>query len=189
MSSENTRSAWVGSPPTWALPVSVPVNITLVRSLDLVAQVTAAVVFPQGFLFYLVMGFDLRSYPFQLLDFHSPREQRDYPTPARLQVRFPDGSVADSSVKTHYRPAPEGPVMVYQGGDPHPGEPTNPGDDACRRHESGWWVSPLPPSGVLEFVMQTRDSLEPTGSGTFDAGPILVAASRSSACHSTWESS
>lgn len=177
-SSGNISSAWVEHPPTWALPVSVPVNTTLVRRSNLVARVTAAVVFPQGFLFYLVMGFDLRSYPFQLIDFYSPRARRDYPTPASLQVRFPDGLVADSSVKTYHRPAPEGPVMIYRGGDSHPREPENPGDDAFRRHESLWWVSPLPPPGVLKFIMHTRDSPEPAGSGNFDAEPILVAASQ-----------
>jgi len=174
----------VENPSTQALPRSVPVNLTLAQRPDLVARVTAAVVYPQGFLFYLVLGFDLRSNPFQLLDFYSPRERQGYPTPARLQVRFPNGHVADSSEKTYYRPAPKDAVMIYKGGNSHPCEPENPGDDAFRRHESRWWVSPLPPPGVLEFVMHMRDSLQSAGSGSFDAGPIRAAASESGALRS-----
>ena len=181
VSSQNVGRAWVENPSTWALPVSVPINMTLVRRPDLVARVTAAVVFPRGFLFYLVLGFDLRSSPFRLLDFHSPRERPGYPRPARLQVRFADGRVADSAVKTYYRPAPEDAVMLYQGGNSHPSEPKSLEQDAFRRHESRWWVSPLPPPGVLEFIMHMRDSLEPAGSGSLDAGPIRAAASQSGA--------
>jgi hypothetical protein len=130
-------------------------------------------------LFFLVLGFDIRSIPFSRLDFYAPREPPGYPAPARLQVQFPDGRLADSSAKTWHRPPPEDAVVIFQGGNSNPCEPGTPEADAFRRHERRWWVSPLPPPGTLKFIMYLRESPEPAGAGGCDARPILEAASRS----------
>jgi hypothetical protein len=178
-SADDAGRAWAASPPAWARPVSVPLNVTLVQQPDLVARVTGACAFPTGFLFFLVLGFDIRSIPFERLDFYAPREPAGYPAPARLQVRFSDGRVADSSVKTHHRPPPEEAVMIFDGGNSKPCEPGTSETDAFRRHERRWWVSPLPSPGMLEFTMRMRDSSTLAGAAGCDAGPILAAASRS----------
>src|SRR5258708_5525571 len=128
-------TAQVGAPPTWALPVSVPANITLVRQDRMFARVTSIVSFPTGFLFYLVVGFDARSVPFRRLDFHAPRERGSYPLPARLRVVFSDGRAADSAA---YPRPPEDAVMTHQGGDPDPSEPDALNEAPLRPHETDW---------------------------------------------------
>jgi hypothetical protein len=140
--------------------------------------VTSVSAFPTGFLFSLVVGFDIRVIPFRRLDFHAPREPRDYPAPARLLARFADGRAADSAVKPHWSPS-DAAVMIYRGGDSHAMEPRSAGDDGFRRHETCWWVSPLPPPGALEFVLRLRDAPGPAGAGSVDAGPILAASGQS----------
>lgn len=171
--SGDADGAQAEDPPAWAVPHTVPVNVTLVRQPDLFARVTSVCAFPTGFLFFLVVGFDIRNIPFRRVDFYSPREKR-YPAPARLQVRFPDGRVASS------HPRHPGEAMLKRiGGDAHPAEP-GPGEvDTFRRHETRWWAWPLPPSGDLEFTVYLRDSAEAAGTGCCDAGLVLEAASRS----------
>jgi hypothetical protein len=172
-SSGDADDAQAEDPPAWAVPHAMPVNVTLVRQPDLFARVTSACAFPTGFLFFLVVGFDIRKIPFRRVDFYSPREGRD-PAPARLQVRFPDGRVASS------HPRHPGETMLRRiGGDAHPAEPGSGEADAFRRHETRWWARPLPLPGDLEFSVYLRDSTEVAGTGCCDAGPVLEAASRS----------
>lgn len=170
--SGNVGSARTDIPPAWALPHAVPVNLTFVRRPDLYARVTSVCAFPTGFLFFLVVGFDIRAIPFRKVDFYSPREGR-YPAPARLQLRFPDGRVISSHPKL-----PAEAKLTYDGGDPHPVGPTVETQD-FHRHETRWWAWPLPPPGDLEFAIYLRDSSEAAGTGRCDTRPILEAASHS----------
>lgn len=160
-----------------AVPVSVPLNLTLTRRPDLVMRLTAAGVYPNGFLFLVSVGFDIQRIPFKRVDFYAPRELT-YPLPARLEVRFSDGRVADSLVKLPGRRINEEALLVYIGGMSHPLE-SDPEPDSFRRHETTWWVSPLPPPGTVEVAVHLRDSAEQAGTGVFAAGPILDAARRS----------
>jgi hypothetical protein len=163
-----------------AVPVSVPLNLTLARRPGLFVRMTAASVYPDGFLFLLAVGFDIRRVPFESVDFYAPREL-GYPLPARLQARFPDSRIADSLSKTPGSRAGHGAVLVYRGGTSHPvyGDRER---DPFRRHDTSWWVSPLPPPGPLEFTVHLRDDPDPAGAGTLPAGPLLEAAGRSGAC-------
>jgi hypothetical protein len=160
-----------------AVPVSVPLNLTLVRRPGLFIRATTAGVCPDGFLFLLSVGCDIRRIPFESVDFYAPREL-GYPLPARLQARFPDGRVGDSLVKLPGSRLGEDAVLIYRGGTSHPiyGDREQ---DSFRRHETSWWVSPLPPPGPLEFAVHLRDSPELAGSGAIDTEPILEAAVRS----------
>jgi len=165
-------------PPGGAVPVSVPLNLTLVRRPDLAVRVTVASAYPDGFLFLLSVGFDIRLVPFNRVDFYAPREL-GYPLPARLEVRFSDGRVADSLVKLPGRRVNEAAVLVYTGGTSHPRDAEDQERDSFRQHETSWWVSPLPPPGPLEFAAHLRDSGELAGTGVCAAEPILDAARRS----------
>lgn len=165
-------------PSCGASPVSVPINLTLVRRPDLMVRVTAASAYRDGFLFLLSVGFDIRLIPFRRVDFYAPREL-EYPLPARLEVRFSDGRVADSLVKLPGRRLSEAAVLVYTGGLSHPLEAEDQERDSFRQHETSWWVSPLPSPGRLEFAAHLRDDPEPAGTGVFAAEPILQAARRS----------
>jgi hypothetical protein len=171
------RGTPAAAPPAGVLPVSVPANMTLVRQDRMFARVTSIVSFPTGFLFFLVIGFDAGSVPFRTVEFYAPRE-RSYPLPARLRVSFADGRAADSAADPRI---PEDAVMRYRGGDSRPGEPATLSQAPFRRHETCWWVSPLPPPGNLDFLIYLRDSAEPAGVGRIDAGSIRDAASRSAA--------
>lgn len=62
--------------------------------------------------------------------------------------------------------------MTYRGGDPLPSEPDVLNEAPFRRHETYWWVSPLPPPGILDFIIYLRDSAEPVGVGRGDSGAI-----------------
>lgn len=167
-------------PSAGAVPVSVPLNLTLVRRRHLVVQVTAASAYPDGFQFLLSVGFDIRRIPFPRVDFYAPRELR-YPLPARLEVRFPDGRVADSLVKLPGSRQNEKAVLVYRGGLAHPCDAGVQERDTFRRHETSWWVSPLPPPGQVEFAVHLRDSADLAGTGVLAAELILEAADRSQA--------
>lgn len=165
-------------PPGGAVPVSVPLNLTLVRQPDLMVRVTVASAYPDGFLFLLSVGFDIRLIPFKRVDFYAPREL-DHPLPARLEVRFSDGRVADSLMKLPRRRLDEEAILVYVDGTSHPLEGKDQERDSFRRQETSWWVSPLPPPGPVEFAVHLRDSPELAGTGVFPAEPILEAAHRS----------
>lgn len=174
--SGDVGSAQADDPPAWALPLAVPANITLVRRPDLYARVTSICAFPTGFLFFLVLGFDIRTITFSQIDFYSPRERR-HPAPARLQVRFSDGRVTSSHPRR-----PEDVMLRYNGGNSHPAAiPSSEAAHAFQRHETRWWVSRLPPPGDLEFAIYLRDSSEVVGAGRCDSQPVLDAATRSAA--------
>ena len=49
------------------------------------------------------------------------------------------------------------------------------------RAESRWWVSPLPPPGLVEFGVFLPGAAGPTGTASMDAAAILEAAGRSRA--------
>lgn len=161
--------------PGGVVPVSVPLNLTLVRRTDLVVRVTVASVYPEGFLFLLSVGFDIRRIPFNRVDFYAPREL-DYPLPARLQVRFSDGRVADSLVKLPGRWRDEAAIVAYTGGMSHPLDTEDQKQDSFRQHKTSWWVSPLPPPGPLEFAVHLRDIPELAGTVLSAAEPLLEAA-------------
>lgn len=165
-------------PPGGVAPVSVPLNLTLTRRPDLVARVTVASAYPNGFRFLLSVGFDIRLIPFERVDFYAPREL-NYPLPARLEVRFSDGRVADSLLKLPGRRLNEEAILVYRGGTSHPLDAEDQEWDSFRRHETSWWVSPLPSPGPLEFAVHLKDSPELAGTAMFAAEPILEAARRS----------
>lgn len=169
-------------PPGGAVPVSVPLNLTLVRRPGLVVRVTAASAYPDGFLFLLSVGFDIQRIPFERVDFYAPNELR-YPLPARLEMRFPDGRMADSFAKLPGRRL-DGAVMSYIGGMPSPLHARGAGPrERFRRHETSWWVSPLPPPGPVELAVYLRDCPELAGTGAFDADLIRQAARR---CEVQW---
>jgi hypothetical protein len=161
-------------PPAWALPVSVPSNITLARRDDLFIRISTICAYPVGFLFYLVVGFDRRRLSYGDLDFHG-NERLIKPSPARVEVRFSDGQATDSATRDDRRAARE-PVLIPDGASPGPGI----ADDVTYGwQESRWWVSPLPPTGPVGFAVYRLGFTQPVGVGRIDAGSVLDAAALS----------
>jgi hypothetical protein len=169
------------SPPAWALPVTVAGDLVLVREGGVLASIGAVCVYPEGFEFYLTVGFDSRDGAAwrtrapgnQVLgfDMRTP-EERDSAT--RIVVGFPGGKSADSADSMTRNAVPGAPTLRFCGG-----------DSAIRsyfpvlRAESRWWVTPLPPPGVVDFSVFLRGAAEPDGSATMAAAVIIEAAGRS----------
>lgn len=161
-------------PPGGTAPVSIPINLTLVRRPGLLVRATVASAYQEGFQFGLSICFDIRHIPFEQVDFYAPRDL-GHPLPARLLIRFPDGRTADSIIKNPGNRRNEAAILVYTGGLAHPCPADEDDSDGFRQHETSWWVSPLPPPGPLEFQLYLRDSAERAGAETLEGSPIVEA--------------
>lgn len=151
-----------------AMPVSVGANVTVVRQDHVFVWIGALCAYADGFAFHLIAGFDTRQVSYRQVGFRRMERFTD-PAPARILIRFSDGTVADSTVMEHLSPATQ-PSLVPCDGTPEPGEMS-----VARygRHESRWRVSPLPPAGQLEFSVYLRGSVRPDGAALMDAGLVL----------------
>jgi hypothetical protein len=153
----------------------------LVREGGVLASVGAVCVYPVGFEFYLTVGFDSADDAAwrtaapgnQLLGFHM-RTTEERESASRIVVGFPGGKSADSAATMTGDVAPGEPAVRFSGG-----------DSAIRsyspvlRAESRWWVTPLPPPGLVEFSVFLHGAAEPDGSASLDAAVIIEAAGRS----------
>lgn len=168
-------------PPASALPVTVAADLVLVREGGVLASVGAVCAYPQGFVFYLAIGFDpqhaagwrSRGTRGRLLGFHArtPAEQE---SAARVAVSFPGGKPADSLVSMSGVDIPGEPVLRFAGG-----ESVILANAPMLRAESRWWVSPLPPPGPVEFRLSLPGAAGPSGSASMDAAAIIAGAGRS----------
>jgi len=167
-------------PPAWALPVTVAGNLVLVRQGGVLVSVGAVCAYPVGFEFYLTFGFNpaqaaewrARTPGDRVLGFHA-RTPHEQVTAARIAVGFA-GTVADS-VSCMNTEVTEGELIVAFAG----GDAGIPSYAPLLRAESRWWVSPLPPPGVVEFSIFLHGADEPDGTASLDAAEILEAVGRS----------
>jgi hypothetical protein len=158
-------------PPAWALPVTVPGDVVLLRQSGAMIAVTAVCAYPVGFVFYLIAGFDLSQADGPARLQFRVRTAAEQASAARLQVSFPDGRVADSVADQAGLPTAERPVLtcVGEGGTQEGG---------YLLQESRWWVSPLPPAGPVDITIYLGGSAVPGGTGRIDARLITEAAAR-----------
>jgi hypothetical protein len=170
---------WASTPPAWALPVTVAGDLVLVRQGGVLVSVGAVCAYPVGFEFYLTFGFDLdraaewrsRTPGGRVLSFHA-RTPSEEASAARIVVGFA-GRMVDSVACMNREVALGEPVLRFAGGDA--GIPSY---APVLRAESRWWVSPLPPPGLVEFSVYLHRADEPDGTASLDAAGILEAASR-----------
>jgi hypothetical protein len=161
---------WSEAPPSWALPVTVPGELVLIRAERMLAYIGPVWAYPTGF------GFSLSVSMHPSSDWRTGfggRGARPNGPVTRLQVRF-DGRIADPAALRSAEVAAGQPVLrdcgwrsTAQEGHPNP------------RYVGRWWVSPLPQAGPVEFTVFLEGATEVTGSAQMDAGQITRAASRS----------
>ena len=169
------------SPPPWALPVTVAGDLVLVREGGVLVTVGAVCVYPVGFEFYLTFGFDprdgaawrTRAPGKQVLGFHM-RTPEERESATRIVVGFPGGKSADSADMTTGNVAQQEPTLRFSGG----GSVIRPYFPVLWA-ESRWWVTPLPPPGLVDFSVFLHGAAEPDGSASMDAALIIEAAARS----------
>jgi hypothetical protein len=164
---------WAEYPPTWALPVTVAGDLTLVSQPGIQASIGALCAYPAGFLFYLIIGIDPDRATDRTIRFrgHTPQERA---SATRLQVEFFDGRVVDSMVSMSSQVTAPEPVLLFSGGQSNIHDySSNP------RCESRWWVSPLPPPGPVTFTLFLRGAADPAGTTRMDAALITQAAVQS----------
>jgi len=174
---------WAAAPPTWALPVTAATTLALVRQGGVLASVGPVCAYPVGFEFYLTFGFDTgpdaewraSATRDRLLGFHARRNE-EQESATRVAVGFAEGVAADSVACMHRRPRPGEPLLRFAGGDSVILQSVPP-----LRAESRWWVSPLPPPGLVEFGVFLPGAAGPSGTASTDAAAILEAAGRSRA--------
>jgi len=176
-SSPASGPAWADRPPAWALPVTLAGDLVLVREPGVLACVEAICVYPNGFLFYLLIGLDPARTPPRAVQFHlrTPEERM---SAARLRVGYSNGQVADSFESMTSNVTPGKAVLRFSGGH------SVIRSDARCRGESMWWVSPLPPPGPVEFAVFLQPSAQPAGTAHIDADQITRTAARS---QTLWE--
>ena len=143
--------------------MTVPGDVVLLRRPGVIIAVTAICAYPVGFAFYLAAGFDLgqagEPVPFQF----RLRTAAERASATRLQVGFPDGRVTDSAASQIGPPSPAGPVLEFAG-------EGGGRDGGYLRHESRWWVSPLPPAGPVDIAVYLRVRPSPAGPGASTRG-------------------
>jgi hypothetical protein len=169
------------SPPSWALPVTVPGDLVLVREGGVLVTVGAVCVYPVGFEFYLTFGFDprdgaawrTRAPGKQVLGFHM-RTPGERESATRIVVGFPGGKPADSADMTTGNVGPQEPTLRFSGG----GSVIR-SNSPVLRAESRWWVTPLPPPGLVDFSVFLHGAAEPDGRARMEAALIIEAAARS----------
>ena len=163
---------WTQAPPSWALPVTVAGALVLIRQADVLACIAPMCAYPTGLLFSLTISFNPRTADNTAIEFYDRGPAERVPL-TRLQVRF-DGEVLDSAAPRTGRTGDRVPVLRNCGahstslaGHPHP------------KHESTWWLSPLPPAGPIEFALYLQGESEQSGAAHIDASQITNAAHQS----------
>jgi hypothetical protein len=172
---------WAQEPPAWALPVTVPGDLVLIREGGVVASVGGLCAFPMGFAFYLTISFKrdhvatrkAREPGGEMLWFDARTEEEREAT-SRMTVRLPGWAVADSLAYMSMPVVPGEPVLRFSAGDS--GIQTYLSE---LRAESKWWVSPLPGPGQTEFSVFLHGAAEAEGTASMDTAGIIQAATRS----------
>ncbi len=158
--------------PELTLPVAVPITFVVARTDDLAVGIHTICAYPDGFEFtvgtvslierrqlhatstleHMVRGGQLRELPGEFL---------------RLGIVFADGRTA-TNLGSSAPPSTAGSAspMLQAGG----------GGGGMRRHDSAYYVWPLPPAGPLRFVCEWPAYGIAESSVTVEAGPILDAA-------------
>jgi hypothetical protein len=169
------EGGWSEIPPSWALPVTVPGPLVLVRGEGMLAWIAPMCAYPTGFLFSLAINLNLGDAGELGIDFDA-RPPRDQASLSRLWVRF-DGAVVDSAEAMNGRAVAGQPVLRDRGWSSRY-SPVRAGYPSPR-HVSSWWVSPLPRAGPVEFAVFLPGAAGRSGSARMEASLITSAARRS----------
>ena len=142
--------------------------MTIVRRDHVFVWVGALCAYADGFAFHLITGFDTRQVSYRQVGFRRLERFTD-PAPARILIRFSDGSVADSTVMEHLSSATQSSLVPCDG----TAEPGEMFVGRYGRHESRWRVSRVPSPGQLEVSVYLQGSVRPDGEAVMDAGLVL----------------
>jgi hypothetical protein len=164
------EGGWSEIPPSWALPVTVPGPLVLVRGEGMLAWIAPMCAYPTGFLFSLAINLNLGDAGELGIDFDA-RPPRDQASLSRLWVRF-DGAVVDSAEAMTWKAVTGQPVLRARGR-------YSTVRAGYSRHVSRWWVSPLPRAGPVEFAVFLPGAAGRSGSARMEASLITSAARRS----------
>jgi hypothetical protein len=165
-------TGWSAEIPSWALPVTVPGVLVLIRGGGMLAYVGPVCAYQAGFEFSLAVSLNPDRADVLMAEFSGLTSTGGMPMP-RVCVGF-DGVVVDSAGVESWRFIPGQPLLRDCGwsssvlvGQLNP------------RHVSRWWVSPLPVAGPVEFTVSLPGRAGWQGSARMDAGQITGAARRS----------
>jgi hypothetical protein len=156
-------------PPPDIMPVTVPGDTTLLRKPELVISAGAVRAWPQGFEFTLSMltNIDLPdAVPAESIALY-PKERGSH---SWLSVRYADGRErsADLNANTPFD-QPEGPHLTCLYAE---------SSDTDGWDHSRWWVTPLPPPGLVQITIHVGGYSDVTGSGYLDGQAIAEAGTR-----------
>jgi hypothetical protein len=160
-----TQARPPASPPAGAIGITVPGDLVLVREASLAVWAGAVTAFPQGFEFTLLTLADLR---------HAVLPAGPSPRHAGpgtwLEIHYADGRARSADLDTNSPPEqPEGPHLTVTDAI----EMTSEGWNISR-----WWVTPLPPQGLVEITVHLGGDPQLTGAGHLDGRAIAAAALR-----------
>lgn len=152
------------------MPVTVAGGLALVRQPGVLAYLGPVCAYPTGLLFWVSVSLDPQRLGDRGAGFDAGTRERP-PWAPRVQVRF-DGMVVDSATRPTGRAA-AGMAVLRSCGWRASGAAS---PDA--RHDSLWWVAPLPREGPVEFAVFLDGVTEHSGTARIDAGLIVDAARR-----------
>ncbi len=163
---------WSAEPPCWAIPVTVACDVSLFCTNGIFAWVGAFTAYPTGYAFSLVVGSYGSDPPLQNLSFDVVRED-DRQAITWLQLRSSKGWATDSIAPQLRQPPLGEPVLVAY----DEANVRAPGSNATSRHESRWWVSPLPAADeTIEIEIFLPGAIQPNGAGKLETLAIRRAA-------------
>jgi hypothetical protein len=150
-------------PPPRDIPVAVPGDLVFVRQPGLVAYAGAFTVSSAGFEFMVRIAADVTGHPELVPESWALHlDQRDHQS--WLEVRFADGRACATDLNTSTWPGTSGDIRLkFLFGEDH---------DGCANAQ--WWVSPLPPPGLVELALHLSGQTVYTAA--LDAGTLLDAA-------------
>lgn len=172
---------WFG-PPDDELPVCVPFGLLVARSPNAVIALSHAFVYSTGVVIELVVqarGLPDRDAQRLFHEQHMPPTEDD-PSPAyiRVGIELPDGSRASNIGGRHQwhdpEQPPDGTVLMQHGGGS--GGSSGRGRILMR---PGFWIWPLPPTGVVRFMCEWPLLQIPLTSVEIDGAELHSASDRS----------
>jgi len=161
-----TQPRYRPTPPGGTIPVVVPGDLVLVRKPGLAVWAGAVTVFPEGFQFTLLTLFDTSR---ARLPGDSALDPHERDSMTWLEMWYADGRYRVADLDEIMPPGqPQGPHMVLQ---------YSMGAWSEGWLRDIWWVTPLPPPGLVELAIHIGGEKSPTGTGHLDGALLADAAS------------
>jgi hypothetical protein len=155
------------SPPVQDIPVAVLGDLVLLAEAGLLVWAGAFEVSSAGFEFTLRITADVGN-PAVTMPAGVALHREDRAHDTWLELTFPDGQSCGADLSTNTWSGDPGAFLVkfvFGAGPSSDGE-------ACWR----WWVSPLPPPGVMKLTIHLNGSAGKAGTAALDVQPLLDAA-------------